>query len=75
MAARIRNGKFHVTLALREPRLSKSGKNFVIATSYGPRPSKSRVCGKRVIYSISAWFKADAPEEKSTRNNRKRNRE
>jgi hypothetical protein len=59
MEVKIRKGNVLITLPMEEPRLSASGKNRVVASSYGVRNSTARVDGKIVRVTANAFIDAD----------------
>ena len=50
-----------ITLPLKEPRPSRSGKTMLVATSRGPRRTKVRVQGKIVAVVANAFIDRDEP--------------
>ena len=60
MKAEIINGNLVVTVPLRKPTPSKSGKTLIVATSGGLKPSGVIVDGgKEIIVGLNAFIKKD----------------
>jgi len=55
MKASIENGRLVIALPLQEPKLSRSGKALVVATSHGVRQSSLKVDGKVVRINVNAF--------------------
>jgi hypothetical protein len=57
MKVRRHNGNLTITIPLlEEPRLSKSRKSMLIATSFGVRKSKLKVDGQAALYVANVFF-------------------
>lgn len=62
MEVKLRKGMIVLKMPLISPiRKSKSGKTLIVATSLGPRRTRLKVNGKRVIAIASAWIRPDKP--------------
>jgi hypothetical protein len=59
MKAKIEHGKLVISLPLQEPKLSKSGKALVVATSRGVRQSTVKLEGKSVQVNANAFIYVD----------------
>ena len=62
MKAKLRDGRLFVSVLLQEPRLSKSGKSLVVASSRGPWQSAVLVEGKTVYVNLNAFIYPDSHE-------------
>jgi hypothetical protein len=52
-----REGKFlKILLRIQTPKLSRSGKSTVIATTKGPKPTSVKYKGKEVVIVANAFF-------------------
>ena len=57
MEATVEGNKLHVVIDLVEPKLSGSGKSFIVASSGGFMKTKAVVNGKEVSISVNAIIK------------------
>ncbi len=58
----IKNGRFVISLKLRKPTLSKSGKTLVVASTRGVKRSSVKIDGKAVRYIANAFIDPDRPK-------------
>lgn len=61
MKVRMEDKNLIITLPLKEPRPSRSGKKMLVATSRGPRRTGVRVQGKVVAVVANAFIDRDEP--------------
>lgn len=61
MKVKMKDENLIITLPLKEPRPSRSGKKLLVATSRGPRPTGVRVDGKVVAVVAHAFIDRDEP--------------
>lgn len=57
MKAEIKGDNLIVTIPINEPKLSKSEKTMVIASSGGNKETEAVYKGKKVIIGLNAYFK------------------
>ena len=50
-----------IRLKMKEPRLSSTGKSYLIGGTHGPKQSKILIKGKPVYYSANVYIKRDKP--------------
>jgi hypothetical protein len=63
-------GKLVITLQLKRPRLSASGKSYVIGSTRGFKKSGVRIKGKPVLFAANAIIKKET-RRSSTQKNKK----
>ena len=57
MKAEIKGNMLVITIPMQEPTPSKSGKTFVVASSFGNTPTAAQVDGQQVIIGLNAYIK------------------
>lgn len=73
MKVRRRNGNLVITLPLLdEPRLSKSGKSLLMASTRGVRRSKLKVNSRRILYVANVFAYPDGESRSASGSARKR---
>lgn len=57
MQATIKDNKLTIVIDLQEPKLSKTGKTYIVASSGGNITTTAKVDGKPVIIGLNAFIK------------------
>lgn len=63
MKVEVENGRLVISLKLRKPAPSKSGKTLVVASTRGVQPSKVKIRGKVVRVNANAFIDAKRPKQ------------
>jgi len=58
MKAEIKGKTLHIEIDLQDPKISKSGKTLVVASTYGNLQTSAQVNGKPVTIGLNAYIKA-----------------
>jgi len=66
------NGKLLITLQLKRPKLSASGKSYVIGSTRGFKKSSVRIKGKPVSFSANAIIKRETRRSSTKKNKKQR---
>jgi hypothetical protein len=61
MVVQVKNGKLLISLKLRKPAKSKSGKTLLVATTRGVRTSAVKIRGRRVRVNANAFIDLHRP--------------
>jgi hypothetical protein len=69
MKTEVTNDRFVISLKLREPKPSKSGKTLLVASTHGVRSSSVKVDGRPVLVNANAFI--DVRQPKRPRSSRK----
>jgi hypothetical protein len=67
---KLENGKLVISLRLRRPKLSASGKSFLVGSTRGLKKSAVKIGGKRVHFIANAFIKKET-RRSSTKKNKK----
>ena len=62
MEAKLKGRNLVITLALQKPKLSPSGKSFVVATSHGFRPTAVKLENQEVWIGVNAFVRLPSPQ-------------
>lgn len=63
MNATVKDRKLIIEINMQDPKLSASGRNFVVATTRGPWESPVEIAGKPVVIVLNAYVAADGSAE------------
>jgi hypothetical protein len=67
---KLENGKLVISLQLKRPKLSASGKSFLVGSTRGLKKSAVRINGKAVHFVANAFIKKET-RRSSTKKNKK----
>jgi hypothetical protein len=56
MKAKLRNGRITISMPVKDPKLSSTGKTMVVASSRGPRQTRALIDGKTLFVIAYAFF-------------------
>ena len=57
MDVKIKGSKMVITVDLKKPVMSNSGKTMLVYSSHGNQETSAQVNGKKVTVGINAWYK------------------
>src|SRR5580692_1782242 len=71
MFGRIRKGKLIIEIPVQEPKLSRTGKTLVVASSRGVRRSSLKIAGEPVFVVANAYIHPDELPHQPTKTKKK----
>jgi len=63
MKVELKNGRLIISLKLRKPTPSKSGKTLLVASTRGVKSSDAKVSGRRVRVNANAFIDVHRPKQ------------